>query len=371
MDERNKKLASTLVNYSCALKPGEKVLIEAKGSGAIPLVDEVVKEVYRVGALPFVEYNVESTERLLHKGIKEEQLKLMAEWGTARMNAMDAYMRISAPNNTSELSDVPPENQDIISRIFYKPVHFGIRIPSTKWVVLRYPTPNMAQMAKMSLESFEDFYYDVCTLDYRKLSEAMNPLVELMERTDKVRVVGKDLDLSFSIKGMKAVKCDGDRNIPDGEIYTAPIKDSVNGYITYNTPSESKGFTFSDIHFEFKDGRIVKATSNDTERLNKILDTDDGARYIGEFSIGVNPYILKPMLDTLFDEKIMGSFHLTPGNCYKEADNGNESAIHWDLVFIQTPEYGGGEIYFDDVCIRKDGRFVLPELFGLNPENLK
>ncbi len=370
MDIRNKKLAETLVNYSCALKKGEKILIEAKGQGSIPLVNEVVKEVYRVGALPFVDFSSESTERLLYREISEEQLQLMAEWGSNRMKAMDAYMRISATNNVSELSDVPPEKQDLVSRLYHKPVHFGIRIPNTKWVVLRFPTPNMAQMAKQSTEAFEEFYYNVCTLDYRKMSNAMNPLVELMNKTDRVRLTGKDTDLSFSIKDIPAVKCDGDRNIPDGEIFTAPVKNSVNGVISFNTPSDNRGFTFTDIRFEFKDGKIVNATANNTELVNKILDTDEGARYIGEFAIGVNPYITSPMMDTLFDEKIMGSFHFTPGACYKEANNGNESAIHWDLVFIQTQAYGGGEIYFDNVLIRKDGLFVLPELKGLNPENL-
>jgi len=192
-----------------------------------------------------------------------------------------------------------------------------------------------------------------------------------MQNTDEVRIVAKDTDLRFSIKGMKAVKCDGHMNIPDGEVYTAPVKNSVNGYITYNTPSNYAGFKFENIRFEFKDGKIVKAIANNTEKLNKILDTDEGARYIGEFSIGLNPYITKPMEDTLFDEKIAGSIHFTPGSAYEDADNGNRSAVHWDIVLIQTPEYGGGEIYFDGKLIRKDGRFVIKDLEGLNPENLK
>jgi aminopeptidase len=160
-------------------------------------------------------------------------------------------------------------------------------------------------------------------------------------------------------------------NIPDGEVFTAPIKNSVNGTITYNAPAVYQGVTFENIFFEFKDGKIIKAKSNDTQRLNKILDTDKGSRYIGEFSFGVNPYIAKPMKDGLFDEKISGSTHLTPGSCYDEAPNGNKSSIHWDLVYIQTPEYGGGEIYLDNRLIRKDGLFVVDELLMLNPDNLK
>jgi len=229
----------------------------------------------------------------------------------------------------------------------------------------------MAQSAQMSFEAFEDYFYNVCNVDYDKMDEAMTPLKELMERTDIVRITGGETDISFSIKGIPAVKCSGECNIPDGEIYTAPVKNSVNGKIVYNTPSEYNSFTFEKIALTFKDGKIIDCDANDKERINKIFDTDEGARYIGEFAIGLNPYITKPMNNILFDEKIMGSIHFTPGACYDDASNGNSSAIHWDLVLIQTPEYGGGEIYFDNVLIRKDGRFVLPSLLGLNPENLK
>jgi len=245
------------------------------------------------------------------------------------------------------------------------------RVDHTKWCVLRYPIPSLAQSAGMSQEAFADFYYKVCTLDYKKMSQAMDALVDLMNRTDKVQLKGPGTDLTFSIKGIGAKKCAGRCNIPDGEVYSAPVKDSMNGYITYNTVSLEEGFTYDNIYFEVKDGKIVKATAHDTERINAHLDTDEGARYFGEFAIGVNPYILEPMKDTLFDEKIAGSFHLTPGMCYEDAPNGNKSAIHWDLVMIQRPEYGGGEIWFDDVLIRKDGLFVVPELECLNPENLK
>ncbi len=369
-DPRIDTLAKNLVNYSCKVKPGERVLIEVKGF-ELPLTKALVKEVHQAGGLPFVTIKNDEVTRVLLNGCSEEQIKLMAEFELARMKAMDAYIGIRAGDNSNELGDVPEEKMKLYNKLFAMPVHMEQRVEHTKWVVLRYPNSAMAQMAEMSTEAFEEFYFNVCNLDYSKMSKAMDSLVKVMERTDRVRITGKNTDISFSIKGMPAIKCDGDRNIPDGEVYSAPIRNSVNGILSYNTPAKHEGFTYENITLEFKDGKIIKATANDTERINKIFDTDEGARYIGEFSLGVNPYIEKPMKDTLFDEKIRGSIHFTPGGCYDECDNGNKSAVHWDLVYIQRPEYGGGEIWFDDVLIRKDGIFVLEELKCLNPENLK
>jgi len=369
MDSRIKKLADVLVHYSCKVQKGEKVLISYEGESTKPLAKQLVKEVYASGGLPYVEIRDSSMTREILLSCREDQLNFMNEYLLTQMKGMDAYIAIRASDNTSELSDVPTANMNLYNKAL-RPV-LDYRVNHTKWVVLRFPNNAMAQLANMSLEAFENFYYDVCTLDYQKMSEAMDPLVDLMNRTDKVRITGKNTDLTFSIKGIPAIKCDGERNIPDGEVYTAPVRESVNGIISFNTPSEEHGFTYDNIVFEVKDGKIVKASSNDDERINELLNTDENARYFGEFAIGVNPYILNPMKDTLFDEKIAGSIHLTPGASYEDAFNGNKSAIHWDLVFIQRPEYGGGEIWFDDVLVRKDGLFVLPELMGLNPENLK
>lgn len=371
MDERLKKLAKTLVNYSCRVEKGENVLINCNGTAPIPLVKEIVKEVYKSGGLPYVEIREASIERELLMDASEEQLKLLADIDSKKMKKMDAFIGVRGDDNSAELSDVPEDKLDMYSKLYSSPVHHDIRVPKTKWVVLRYPTPSMAQSAHQSLESFENFYFNVCNMDYKKMSDAMDKLVDLMNETDKVHIKGEGTDLTFSIKGIPAVKCDGICNIPDGEVYTAPVKDSINGTLSYNTPSEYNSFTFDNVCLKFKDGKIIEATANDNERINKIFDTDEGARYIGEFAIGVNPYITKPMNNILFDEKIMGSFHFTPGNCYEDANNKNKSAIHWDLVCIQTTEYGGGEIYFDDVLIRKDGLFVLEELKCLNPDNLK
>lgn len=369
MDPRIEKLAELLVGYSCRVQEGEKVLISYEGECCKPLVKQLIRRIYSRGGLPFTEIRDSEITREILLGCRSEQVEFINECQLAQMKGMQAYIAIRAGNNSAELSDVPPENLNKYS-IATTPT-LDYRVNHTKWVILRYPNPSMAQLAGQSLEAFEDFYFDVCTLDYAKMNKAMDALAELMEKTDKVRIKGPGTDLSFSIKGIPAVKCAGECNIPDGEVYTAPVRESVNGVISYNTPSEEQGFTFENIVFEIKNGRIVNARANSNERVNKLLDTDEGARYFGEFAIGVNPYVLHPMKDTLFDEKICGSIHLTPGASYEDAPNGNKSAVHWDLVLIQREDYGGGEIWFDDVLVRKDGLFVLPELKGLNPENLK
>ncbi|HPI98880.1 MAG TPA: aminopeptidase, partial [Synergistales bacterium] len=174
-----------------------------------------------------------------------------------------------------------------------------------------YPNDSMAQMSRMSTEAFEDFFFETCLVDYERMGKCMKPLAEIMQRTETVTINGPGTDLSFSIRNIPVVPCHGRRNIPDGEVYTAPVRDSVNGTITYNTPSLFHGFIFENIFFEFENGKIIHATSNNSEKLEHILDTDPGARYIGEFALGVNPKILQPMGDTLFDEEIAGSFHLT------------------------------------------------------------
>ena len=369
-DPRYTKLAYNLINYSCRLKEGEKVLIEGFGD-CIPLVKELIQAAYNAKAIPLVSIKNKEVDRALLMGCSQEQLELMAKYDQERMRDVDAYIGVRAGENTAETSDVPSDKLSLYSKFYSNPVHGKIRVPHTKWVVLRYPNYSMAQSANMSTDAFEDYYFNVCNLDYSKMSKAMDNLVDLMNRTDKVRLVGEGTDLTFSIKDIPAIKCAGEMNIPDGEVYTAPVKDSINGVISYNTPSIYQGFTYENVKLTFKDGKIIEATANDTEKINKVFDTDEGARYVGEFAIGVNPYILEPMKDILFDEKITGSIHFTPGSCYDDASNGNQSAIHWDLVMIQRPEYGGGEIYFDDVLIRKDGIFVLDELKCLNPENLK
>ncbi|UHA75799.1 aminopeptidase [Paenibacillus sp. 481] len=369
-DPRLQQLAHNLVCYSIDVQPGENVLVEMIGSER-ELVNCIIDEIAKRGGRPFVELTDYSVLRTLLRNATQEQMETWKEYDLLRMQNMQGYIGIRGSNNVNELSDVPKDKKKLYDSIYTHPIHLEERVKRTKWVVLRYPNASMAQLANTSIEAFENFYFDVCNLDYAKMDLAMDPLKAMLDRTDKVRLVGPGTDLSFSIKGIGSEKCAGNRNIPDGEVYTAPVRDSVNGTISYNSPSIYNGVTFENVKFRFENGKIVEATSNDTERLNDVLDTDEGARYIGEFAIGVNPHILHPMKDILFDEKIAGSIHFTPGQAYEVADNGNRSSVHWDLVLIQRPEYGGGELYFDDVLVRKDGLFVVPELEGLNPANLK
>ncbi len=367
-DPRIDKLADILVNYATRLQPGEKLLLEDRGINR-ELAVAIINKAYQAGGLPAVQLYDAQVDRALMQGYTKEQLDWLAGLDAKRMSDCAAYIAVRGGDNAYETADVSDAQKRLYSVHYGQPVHMDIRVPKTKWVVLRYPSPGMAQLAGMSTEAFEDFYFKVCTLDYSKMSRAMDPLVELMERTDRVRITGKGTDLSFSIKGQKAIKCDGRLNIPDGEVYTSPVRDSVEGVLQYNTPSLHQGLTHENVRLVFQQGKIVEATGNFTQALNDILDTDEGARYIGEFAIGVNPFIAEPMKDTLFDEKIRGSFHFTPGNSYDDAPNGNKSAVHWDMVCIQRPEYGGGEMWFDDVLVRKDGLFVPEALHALNPDH--
>ena len=367
-DPRYKKLAKLLVEYSTALKRGDRVLLDM-----IDVPDEFSIELMRasraVGATPVVEVRHTRINREIIRQTDREHAGLARDLELFRMKKVQAYIAIRGSANASENSDVPGDRMALYSRIT-RPV-LNHRVNKTRWCVLRWPTPSMAQGAGMSTEAFENLYFDVCTMDYRRMARAMVPLVRRMTKADRVHIKGPGTDLTFSIKGIGAKMCKGDRNIPDGEVFSCPVKTSINGRIQFNTPTLYSGTKFENVCLEFKEGKVVKATSNNSKRLNEILDTDAGARYTGEFSLGFNPYILNPMCDILFDEKIAGSLHLTPGQAYEDCDNGNRSAVHWDMVLIQRPEWGGGEIWFDKELIRKDGMFVPKDLKPLNPASLK
>ena len=360
-DSRITKLAENLIQYSVQLQPGEKLLIDLPNGGE-EIATALVEETYRVGGIPFVNMESEVIRKALLLGATKEQYEYQLKYDLERMKDMDAYIGVRRVDNLYEMVDVPADKMKIYTE-YSGPLHLGERCKHTKWCVLGYPTNSFAQMAHMSTQAFEEYYFKVCTLDYAKFNELMEPLRVVMSKTDQVHIKAPGTDLTFSIKNCWAGICSGRFNIPDGEVGTGEIvKESVNGTIAYNVPSNYQGTVFTDIQFTFKDGKIIRAISSDTEKLNAILDTDEGARYIGEFSIGTNPFMTQPIYNTLFDEKMIGSFHFTPGY---------NSSIHWDLIQSHKPECGGGEIWFDGVLIRKDGEFVLEELIHLNEEALK
>lgn len=369
MEEKIIKLADIIVNYSLNVKENEKVLITYQNMDAVPLVKELINKITLRKAIAFTNYLDPCISNLLKEKTTSKRIELIREYQQFELEHFDSFINIKYNLNDYESKNIPSKVRDEISKKTYD-IHNKM-VNDRKWVLLNYPSYVDSFKAKMKYDDFLNYSFDVMTLDYSKMKEDIKPLKELMKKTNKVRITADGTDITFSIKNMPAIPCVGESNIPDGEIFTAPIKNSVNGVITYNTTSTYNGEVFSNIRLEFSDGKIISATCNEEEKndkLNKIFDIDEGSRYIGEFSLGLNPKILNPVGDILFDEKIIGSIHFTPGAAYKECYNGNDSNVHWDLVLIQRKDYGGGELYFDDKLIRKDGLFVINELKHLNYE---
>ncbi len=371
-DPRIDRLAGVLLRHSLALAPGDIFQINAPFA-AKPLVTAIYREAARIGVFPILRWQDDeigrmATELLSPDDVASERfLALNAGWEMARWQDIAANLTIRGPENDQENSQVPRAKIQMAAKAG-EPLQRLI-IDERRWVLFYWPTPAQAQKASLSSDAYLDFVLDVSLVDYERLLAAEKSLAQRMETADQVHIVAPGTDLNFSIRGMPAICCCGRRNVPDGEVYTAPLRESANGRITYNVPSTMWGKTYEQISLTFENGRIREATCGrgDAAELTRIFDTDEGARYIGEFSFGVNPMIRKPTGSTLFDEKITGSIHLTPGNAYAKADNGNKSLIHWDLIQIQRSDYGGGEIWFDGELIRQDGLFVPRELQGLNP----
>ncbi len=365
MCSKIKNLSETIVKYSLKVKENDKVLITSGSTRTNELVKELIKQIVEEKGIPFVRYVDADIDSLLTELTDQNRIEEMKKHKQFDVDHYDCFINIRYLTNDYVSKNVPSTIRKKIGEATEE--IDDIRINNRRWVLLNYPSHLDAYKAKMTNEEFENYAFDVMNVDYAAMREMVKPLKELMEKTDKVRIVAPNTDITFSIKDIPVIPCCGTANIPDGEIYTAPVKDSVNGIITYNTPSPYQGNVFNNVSLTFENGKIVKCTCNgDNQKLEEIFDTDEGARYIGEFAIGLNPMILDPMGDILFDEKIIGSIHFTPGRAYKDAFNGNKSAIHWDMVLIEREEYGGGELYFDDQLVRKNGIFVLPELEHLN-----
>ncbi|MCA0990519.1 aminopeptidase [Pseudalkalibacillus hwajinpoensis] len=366
-DERLSQLAKTLVHHSIEVKIGERVMVTGHQI-AKPLIREIIKEIYAADGVPFVELRDDEIDVHLAEFATKEQAEIQKEWYAKQLEDVQSFIHIRAEENDATLSELASDAMKLYGEVFKEIDHKMVN--ERKWVLLDYPTPAAAQKAKMGTLTYQDYLFEVCSLDYKRMAEKQQPLFDLMEKTDQVKIIAPGTDLSFSILNIPTIASHGKKNIPDGEVFTSPVKESVNGIISFNTPCSYQGITFHNVKLTLEKGKIVHAEADQTDKLNEILNLDEGARYIGEFAIGLNPLINHPVGNTLFDEKINGSIHFTPGQAYDNADNGNRSMIHWDMVLILRKEFGGGELYFDGQLIQKDGVFVTDDLIDLNPENL-
>jgi aminopeptidase len=358
-------IADLIAGHSLKIKPGEKFLIDATDD-CDDLIIAAVKSAQKKGGLPFVLHQSSRVRRAWLMGITDEQLASWYENMYRLRKEMDCILTIRSQNNGFELADVPLE---AVRKFAGMAIRLGkeARKPTLRTSLIRYPTDSFAQQCGMSTEACEEFFFNVCSMDYQVLHQEMEPLKAALDRANQVRILSPGTDISFSIEGLKCSISAGTWNIPDGETAMKIVRESVDGTIAYNIPSNHQGFVFRDIKLTFKKGQVVGIEANDAKRMEAILDTDVGARYIGEFAIGVNPYLRRPIIDTLFDEKMAGSLHFTPGGTDAE---GRESSVHWDIVLSHLSEYGGGEIYLDGKLWRKDGLFVDDALKRLNPDTL-
>lgn len=357
-DERIINIAKTVTKYSINVQKGEKVLIKASIDSK-ELVMELVKDIYELGGYPYVRLCDEEIERCIYEGATKELFQIGFSWDEKMYDEIDCYIMIRSIDNDAELSEID-SNKILQNAIVGQKITDKV-IQNKKWCLLQWPTKGTAQNLKMSYDKCVDYMFNACTADYNEISLIGNKLRKIMLKTDRVKILKEGTNLEFSIKNCEVAVTAGKYNLPDGEVATAPVINSLNGYITFNTKSIYNGTLFSNVKLTFKNGKIININAdNDIKNLEKIFDTDYGSRYIGEFAFGLNPLTTKVIGIALYDEKIKGSIHIAagkslPGLC----DNGNRSAIHWDLVQIHTKEHGGGKIYFDDRIIMEDGVFKI------------
>jgi len=362
VDPRDIKLADILINYSIELTKGDNVCLLTDSTQTLPLFLEVYKKVIIGGGYPyphiFLDPHIGSEGMDPHfmKYASEEQLQHLSPLRLREMQAMDAYIRIGAPANKQELSGIDPRRISMRRKTTKTILDERLR---KKWVVTRYPTPSLAQAAGMSTEDFVGFFYNACLIDWEKQEKKQEAIRKRFESGKIVRVLAEDTDLKASIEGRKCTKCFGKRNMPDGEIYFAPNETYTTGYIKYTYPYNMQGQVISGIFLKFEKGKVVDFSAEINQKaLEALLNTDDGARRLGEFGIGTNEGITRFTSETLFDEKIEGTVHITPGNAYEDSGGLNKSAIHADIVKDLRKEKGGGEIQIDGETVQKDGKWL-------------
>lgn len=353
--QKLKKLAKIIINYSIALKKGEKLLIRGYGFDGYPLIKELYLEAVKAGAFKIdVRYSSDEMARIFYENATKEQLTFLDLLDKKVADNYDAMIQIIADENPFELAAVEIKKKQLAMKAM-KPLSDILH--KKRWCLFYYPNNATAQTAKKSLETWENFVFDSCIKDWKKEEKMQLKLIDLLKKVKKIRVVGHETDLTLSVAGQTWLKCCGSHNLPDGEVFTSPIRNSVSGVIRYNVPTRYMSKDFDWVKLWLKNGKVVKeACSHDVKDLADILNTDSGARYYGEFAFGLNKSILEPTREILFDEKMGKSLHMALGKCYDEAPNGNDSNIHWDLIF--RFDWANAELYFDDKKVYSKTKWI-------------
>jgi aminopeptidase len=365
-DPRVDKLADVLVDYSVAVQTGDRVMVQGSTT-AEPLLKAIIVKVLQAGGHPFMRVGLSGMDEIHFRYASDEQLQYVPEPLKLVMETYDKFISVRALENTKAMSGIDPtkvvlkqQAQADLMKTFMARAAAG----EVRWVGTQYPTNAHAQDADMSLTDYEDFVFGACLPEiddpvgyWTRFSAWQQKIVEWFKGKDKVHVTGPGTDLSLCVAGRSFVNCDGRENMPDGEVFTGPIEDSVEGHVLFSYPAVYKGREVEGVRLWFEKGRVVKATADkNQEYLLQMLDTDEGSRYVGEFAIGTNKGITRFTRSTLFDEKINGTFHMALGKGFPESGSVNESAIHWDMVCDLRD---GGEIRVDDTLMYTNGEFVI------------
>lgn len=365
-DPRVENLAKILVNYSVKVKPGDWVLINANVQ-ALPLAREVLRQVLRAEGRPTLEFDDDEAGEIFYKEASDEVLEWISPIDTKLFEEVDVIINLRAATNTRQLSQVDPQRQSRRQKSRRRLFETFMRRAaegSLRWVLTEFPCPALAQDADMSLREFEDFVYAATYADqpdpvqaWQRVFAEQERLVNWLRGKEQVVLRGPNVDLTLSVRGRAFINCAGDKNMPDGEIFTGPVEDSANGWVRFTYPAIYGGREVEGVELEFKDGQVVNAHAKKNEAfLLSMLDTDAGARYIGEFAIGTNYAIQRFTRRILYDEKIGGSFHLALGAGYPETGSRNQSAIHWDFICDLRQD---SQILVDGELFYKDGAFVV------------
>jgi len=363
MDYKNDELAHLIANQSLIIKPKTQIYIKYKSDDSIHFIKTLIHELSKKGGICFpTRFNKELEDYLLST-INEDSIDLMLEKTEFENKKYDVFISVGS---NDEFTKTKKNNQSLIDEYKRRKMQLEKYKEGKQWLILNYPSIVDAAALDMDYEEYYKYAMDAMTYDFSLNIDSINELNHMMKDARNIRIIGDNVDLSFSKDNIDAVSLLGNINLPDGEIYTSPIRNSVNGYIKYNVPSPKNSFIFEDIYLVFKDGRVVDFDVKDhKDEFEKIINIDEGSRYIGEFAFGFNPMINRPMYDILYDEKLCGSFHMALGNAYKNAYNGNNSALHWDMIYLNK-EGNYCDVYFDDVLVSSGGEFVPKRIRGLN-----